>query len=109
MDLTSSEEESDSNSRSESEDEDEVFSKLSCSDLNTFVQELMRRCQEKARHMKILKKKYDLLKIAIYNVLPVEILQRLEQPNNMYQMQGDETGVLRVLSECNVGRVQTKE
>ncbi|CAL5206185.1 unnamed protein product [Lathyrus oleraceus] len=32
-----------------------------------------------------------------------------EQPNNIYQMLGDQTGVLGVLSDCNVGSFQTKE
>lgn len=39
-----------------------VFSKLSRFDLITFFQDLMDRCQEKSKHMKILKKQYDLLK-----------------------------------------------
>lgn len=62
MAITSTKVESDSDSSSEFEDEDEVFSKLSCSYLITFVQELMGRCQKKVRHMKILKKQYDLFK-----------------------------------------------
>lgn len=32
-----------------------------------------------------------------------------EQPNNIYQMLGDQTGVLGVLSDCNVGSFQSKE
>ena len=46
----------------DSNDANEVFSKLSRSDLITFCQDLMDKCQEKARHMKILKNQYDLLK-----------------------------------------------
>lgn len=48
--------------------EDEVFSKLSRSDLITFIQDLMGICQEKSRHMKILKKQNDLLKEELYYV-----------------------------------------
>lgn len=62
MTLTYWEAESKSDSDSESEEKDEVFSKLSHSDLITFVQELMGMCQEKSKHMKILKMQYDLLK-----------------------------------------------
>lgn len=62
MALTSSEAESDSDSGSNSEEEDEVFSNLSRYDIITFLQDLMCRCQERSRHMKILKKQYDLLK-----------------------------------------------
>lgn len=49
---------------SDSEEEHEVFAKLSYSDLITFFQDLILigRCQEKSRHMKILKKQYVLLK-----------------------------------------------
>lgn len=61
MHLTWSKAESDSDFGSESKD-DEVFSKLSLSNLITFIQDIKSRCQEKARHMKILKKQYDLLK-----------------------------------------------
>lgn len=61
MALTFSEVESDSSSGSESE-EDEIFSKLSRSNLITFIQYLMSICQESAIHMKILTYQYDLLK-----------------------------------------------
>ena len=61
MALTYSEAESDSDYGSESE-EDKVFFKLSRSNLITFIQDLMSRCQEKARHMKILTKQYNLFK-----------------------------------------------
>lgn len=56
MSLTSFEAKLDSDSGSESEEEDDVLYKLSCSDLITFIQDLMGRCQEKARHVKVLKK-----------------------------------------------------
>lgn len=56
MALTSSEAESNSNSSSKSEEEDEVFSKISYFDLITLIQDLIGRCQEKVRHVKILKK-----------------------------------------------------
>lgn len=49
-------------SETEYEEANEVFSKLSLSDLITFIQDLMGHCQDKVRHMKILKKQYDLLK-----------------------------------------------
>lgn len=61
MALTYFEAESESDSGLESE-EDEVFSKLSRSNLITFIQDLMSRCQEKARHMKVLAKQYNLFK-----------------------------------------------
>lgn len=61
MTLTFSKAESDSDSGSKSE-EGGVFSKLSRCNLITFIQDLMSRCQEKARHMKILTKQYYLLK-----------------------------------------------
>lgn len=60
--LTSSEVESNSYSGSECKEEDEVFYKLSRSDLITFIQDLMGRCKEKAIHLKIVKRQYDLLK-----------------------------------------------
>lgn len=63
MALTSSEAESGSDSGSEFDEEDEVFSKISRSDLITFFQDLMGRCKDKSRHMKILKRKYNLLKM----------------------------------------------
>lgn len=47
---------SEASSDSDSEDIEEVFSKLSKSDLITLCQDLMEICQQKARHMKILKK-----------------------------------------------------
>ena len=50
--LTYFEFESDSDSSLESK-EDQVFYKLSCSNLITFIKDLMSRCQEKAKHMKI--------------------------------------------------------
>lgn len=56
MALTSSDIESDSYFGSDSEEEYEVFSKLSLSNLITLVQDLMGLCQDKAKHMKILKK-----------------------------------------------------
>lgn len=56
MDITSSEAKSEFDYGSEYDKYDEVFSKLSRSDIITFVQELIGRCHEKARHMKILKK-----------------------------------------------------
>ncbi|XP_050897907.1 uncharacterized protein LOC127104796 [Lathyrus oleraceus] len=62
MALTSSDTESDSDYGSESEEEDEVFYKLSRSDFITFIQDHMRRCQEKSRHMKILKMQYYILR-----------------------------------------------
>lgn len=62
MALTSSDTEPDSDSSLYYEEENEVFSKLSCYDLIAFIQDLMGRYQEKTRHMKILKKQYDLLK-----------------------------------------------
>ena len=43
-------------------EEYEVFSNLSHSDLTSFIQELISRCQDKARLMKTLKKECDLLK-----------------------------------------------
>lgn len=55
MALTSSDTKYESNSDSESEEEDEVFSNLSHSDLICFIQDLMSRCQDKAKHMKTLK------------------------------------------------------
>lgn len=55
MALTSSEVEFDSYNGSESK-KDEVFSKLSCSNLITFIQDIMSRCKENARHVKILTK-----------------------------------------------------
>lgn len=60
MSLTSSKIESDSDSGSEFEDE--VFYKLSRYDLINLIQDLMGRCQEKSKHMKILRKQNDLLK-----------------------------------------------
>lgn len=59
MAFTSLEVEFDSDSSSVFKEEDGVFSKLSRSDI---VQDLMGRCQDKSKHMKIFKKKYDLLK-----------------------------------------------
>lgn len=51
-----------STSDSNLDEEDEVFSNLSRSDLISFIQELMSRCQDKARLMKTLKKECYLLK-----------------------------------------------
>ena len=62
MALPTSETESDSDFGSNYEEDDGVFSKLSRSDLITFIQDLMAWCQEKARHIKIFKKQYVLLK-----------------------------------------------
>ena len=54
--------ESEDGSDSNSEDVKEVFSKLSISDLITLSQDLMDRCQQKAKHMKIIRKQYDLIR-----------------------------------------------
>ncbi|KAI5426850.1 hypothetical protein KIW84_032327 [Lathyrus oleraceus] len=56
MTLTSYKAKPDSNAGSESKEEDKEFSKLSRSDLITFMKDIMGRCQEKSNHMKILKK-----------------------------------------------------
>lgn len=58
MALASSEMESDSDSSSEFEEDDEVFYKLSCYDLFIFIRDLIGKCQDSSRHMKIFKKKY---------------------------------------------------
>lgn len=60
--LTSSDTGSESGSGSEYEEEDEVFFILTRSHLISCIQYLMCRCQDKAKHMKILKNHYDLLK-----------------------------------------------
>lgn len=56
MASTFSNTEWEANSESDLEDADEVFSKLSRSYLITLYQDLMDRCQEKARHIKLIKK-----------------------------------------------------
>lgn len=63
MALTSSDTESDSGSGSDCEEE--VFSKLSRLDLISFIQDLMDRFQDKAIHIKILKRDYDLMKVEL--------------------------------------------
>lgn len=67
MALTCSEAEPDSDSGSEFKD-DEVFSKLSHSNLIILIQYLISKCLEKAKHMEILKKQYDLLKEELKSV-----------------------------------------
>lgn len=62
MDLTSSNTECVSDSGSDSNEYDEVFSKNSHFDLINFCQDLMDRCQENTKHMKVMRKHYDLLK-----------------------------------------------
>lgn len=65
MTLTSSNTKYDSDSGSESEEEYEVFSKLSHFNLIILVQDLMVQCQDKAKHMKILKKQYEQVTIEL--------------------------------------------
>ena len=48
-----------------SEEEDEVFSKLYGSNLIYFIQDLMSRCQDKARHMKSFKREYNIMKVEL--------------------------------------------
>lgn len=62
MNLISSDTKSALNSSSDYEEDDDVFSKLSRFDLITFSQDLMGCCQEKYRHMRVVKKHYDLIK-----------------------------------------------
>lgn len=57
-----SDSESEADSDSDSKDADGVFSKLSRSSLITFCEDLMDRCQQRSRDMRILKKKYVPLK-----------------------------------------------
>lgn len=62
MALTLSESESEASSNLDPEDTKEVFSELFKSNLITLCQDLMERCQQKARHMKILKKQCGLVR-----------------------------------------------
>lgn len=54
--------ESEADSDSESADTEHVLSNLSKSDLSAMCHDLIERCQQKAKHIKTLKKQYDLLK-----------------------------------------------
>lgn len=60
--LTFLESVSEVDSDTESEDTEHVFSNLSKFDLITQCHDLMGRCQQKAMHIKILKKQCDFLK-----------------------------------------------
>lgn len=62
MALLSSYTEHESTSYSESHEKDNVSSNLSCSDLVSFIQDLMSRCQDKVKDMKTIKKQNDHLK-----------------------------------------------
>lgn len=53
---------SDTEYASDSDEDGDVFFKLSNSNLITMCQELIDWCHEKARHMKSMRKYYDLLK-----------------------------------------------
>lgn len=62
MAMTPSYTEYESISDLDSDKEDKVFSNLSRSDLISFIQEIMSRCQDKARNMKTLKNECAVLK-----------------------------------------------
>lgn len=59
MASTSLDIESDLGSRSDSKEEEEVFSKLSHTHLIILIQDLMEHCQEKSKHIKILKNNFE--------------------------------------------------
>lgn len=62
MATTLSDSKSEAGSDSDSKDIEQVFSELSKSDLITLSWDLMDRCQQKAMHMKIIKKQYGLIR-----------------------------------------------
>lgn len=62
MASTFSDSEFEVGSNSKSEDTNHAIFKLSISDLDTLCHDFMEKCQQKARHVKMITKQYDLLK-----------------------------------------------
>lgn len=74
---TFSDSESEAGSNSNSEDTEEVFYKLFKSYLITLCQDLMERCLQKSRHMKIINKQYGLIRYELK--LSKDKIEKLER------------------------------